>query len=454
MTFPSLEAIGQALRSRQVSVPEVVAGTLAAIERENPRLQAFVTVLGSQALQEAEERQAELDRHADRGPLHGIPVAIKDIIDVAGVRTSAGSAAFDADPPAPRDARVVALLRDAGAIPVGKTATHELAIGGPRRQPPYPTGRNPWDLDRITGGSSSGNGAAVAAGLVAAAVGSDTGGSIRNPASNCGITGLKPTWGSIVLDGVIPLIPSMDTLGPMARSARDARLLLEPMLEAPTPPRWDVSRPLVIGIERRYFRPDALHPGIGAIVDAVATTLEGPGFSLRDHLQLDTPEDPELVTPEGMRDCWRTFLAETWAHHRRRYAVQAGRFAGATQALEDGRDRPAWRYVTALEQRQRLARAFARLFEECDLLLVPASPALAMTFDEAERSFPPPPTAFAMSANLAGLCAIVAPGGFLDGLPVGFQLMAPPGNEALLLHAVEQFQARTDWHLRTPPGIG
>src|SRR5215472_11133949 len=234
LSFASIEQVGKLFRQRKLSPVELTKLMLARIERLNPKLNAYITVTAELALAQAKKAEAELyappgrKGHRDRGPLHGIPISLKDNIYTKDVRTTAGSKILKDFVPE-EDADVVARLKEAGAIILGKTNLHEFAYGVTTNNPHFGPTRNPWDLSRIPGGSSGGSAAAVAAGLCYGSIGTDTGGSVRIPAALCGIVGFKPTFGRVSVDGVIPLSPRLDCVGPMARSAADAALLLDPI---------------------------------------------------------------------------------------------------------------------------------------------------------------------------------------------------------------------------------
>ncbi len=234
LSFASIDEIGKLFRKRKLSPVEITHLMLARIEQLNPKLNAYLTVTSELAIARAKQAERELfaprgrKGHRDRGPLHGIPISLKDNIYTAGVRTTAGSKILKDFIPL-HDARVVVQLKEAGAVFLGKTNMHEFAYGVTTNNPHYGPARNPWDLSRIPGGSSGGSATAIAAGLCYGSIGTDTGGSIRIPASLCGITGFKPTFGRVSIADVLPLSPRLDCVGPLARSAADAALLLDPI---------------------------------------------------------------------------------------------------------------------------------------------------------------------------------------------------------------------------------
>jgi len=228
LTHLSLHELSRRIQSRQTSPPEAVDAHLERIEALNPRLNAFITVCAEEARRAAREAEREIARGRSRGPLHGVPIGAKDIIETAGVRTTHGSGFFAQNVPA-EDAECIRRLKAAGAIVIGKCNTHEFAAGSTTKNPHYGACRNPWDLERIPAGSSGGSAAAVAAFLCPGALGTDTGGSVRGPAAVCGVVGLKPTYGRVSLRGVFPNAPTLDHVGPLARAARDCALLLQGM---------------------------------------------------------------------------------------------------------------------------------------------------------------------------------------------------------------------------------
>lgn len=443
----TIEEAGEQFRRRALSPRELLDSCLARIERFNPALRGFIHVMGDEAREQATRAEHDLGRGRDLGPLHGIPLAIKDIIDIAGLRTTAGSRLLQDAPQAEADAPVVAALRAAGAVIVGKTSTHEFAIGGASLDEPYPTGRNPWDTERITGGSSSGNGVAVAAGMCFGAVGSDTGGSIRGPSANCSLTGLKPTYGTVSLDGVVPLCPSLDTLGPMTHTARDAALMLGVMVPGPdlatrmASSDERLTRPRV-ALERVFFEPSQFEAPIVAALEAAAGVFKNAGAAM---------SEVEMQDHGDVRALWSVFLAESYAWHEPTIEQHPELYGqGARDRILEGKDKLAVEYVRGLGARQLLARDLTRIFQGCDAILAPVGPITAPTFEEHALN-PVRAQKFSMLANLTGLPAVAFQAGFTDlGVPIGLQLIGPSGSDAFLLELVARYQRLTDWHTRHP----
>ncbi len=454
MELLSIEEAGKRFRDRSLSPVELTRECLRRIDILNPELRAFITVLSESALDQAKQAERELyEKGVDRGALHGIPIGIKDIIDVAGVRTTAGSRLYQEADPAEADAVVVHDLKAAGAIIIGKTSTHEFAIGGASDTEPYPTGRNPWNTDRITGGSSSGNGVAVPTGMCLGAIGSDTGGSVRMPAGYCCLTGLKPTYGSTSLAGVVPLCASLDSLGPMTRTAVDAALMFRVMSGRALndfDPGLSLKN-LKIGVERGLFKHKSTFIEIDQTIDRVAETFRAAGVELID-LVLTNQETNEPISADDIRTPWSALMAEAYEFHQATIEASPDSYAGSKERIMEGKSASAVDYVRATRFRQHLADAFAALFLRCQVILAPASPIMPPTFSAGPEAFPPPRAAFTLSSNMAGLAAIVAPAGFSsDGMPIGYQLVGPPGSESLLLSVAAAYQQLTDWHLTVPP---
>jgi aspartyl-tRNA(Asn)/glutamyl-tRNA(Gln) amidotransferase subunit A len=371
--------------------------------------------------------------HED-GPLAGIGIGVKDNIDVAGVRCTNGTPYF-ATRIAETDAEAIRRLRAAGAAIMGKTAQHELAFGGTTQNEHFGNCRNPWDTRRIPGGSSGGSGAAVAADLCAAALGTDTGGSVRVPAALCGVTGLRPTHGTIPNDGVFPTSWSFDTVGPIARSANLLRRLTEAMtgLELPTKP----ANALRIGL----FVPDC-DAEIAAAV-RVAADMVG---------EVSPYEPPPLA--EAWTVAWRIVAVEALAIHKERLSAQPGLFGEDVRTrLISGEAIGGVQHAADLEWARNWKRQIADVFEGLDMIALPTTLGVAGRADESEmnaatRSV----SAVTYPWVLAGLPAIALPCGFSsEGLPISIQLVGPAGGDAKLLDAAEAFQLATDWHLRFPP---
>ncbi len=445
------------IQSKKLSPVELTEGLLARIVARDPQLHAFITVAADLALEQARLAEQEISRGDHRGPLHGIPFALKDIYNTAGMLTSGGSAICRDNIPA-EDATTVRKLREAGAVLLGKLQTHEFAHGGPSFDLPWPPSRNPWNLAHFTGGSSSGAGAALAAGLTPGALGSDTGGSIRGPASFCGITGLMPTYGLVSRAGVIPNSFTFDHCGPMARSAEDCALLLQGIAgfdarDAGSIP-YDIPdfrgalnpdiRGLKIGVLRHYWEEDLpAHPEHAAALDEAIRTFVRLGAKVEDCRARPMMDglDIKVIIAES----------EIFAIHQDQLAARPGDFGRDFL----GRILPACLfsaadYVQALREHRRYLAEIKPLVGRYDILLTcgfgPA-PRLdahrTLNFWQRSNAFTP--------SNVARTPALVLPCGFSkSGLPMGLQLLARPSADAQVLRAGHAYQLATDWHLRRP----
>ncbi len=450
VTLLDIHTIAGAYRRAELSPVDVVQACLDRINRCDRRLNAWITVLGEQALAEAHDAESALSRAEDRGPLHGIPVAVKDNFDTAGVRTTCASAILR-DHMAARDAAAVQSLRQAGAIVLGKTNMLEFAYG--IVHPEYGQCNNPWNLERTSGGSSSGSVAAVAAGMAYGSLGTDTGGSIRIPAAYCGVAGLKPTYERISRDGVFPLSWSLDHVGPIARTVADVRLLLD-VLDKPGRresqnghPRRTTLAGTRVGIVVQHLGED-LRPGVRAAFERATELLSDSGAQL---LEVEIPSLPyadqallAVIAPEA------TSVHERWLRTR------PDDYAPLTRAqLELGALAPALDYVRGQRYRRKLMSEFATVFGQVDVIISPTVAWVAPREDpavageegtiEARRTGP---------YNLAGLPAISVPcGAGEDGLPVGLQIAGPWLQDSDVLDIAAAFEARSGWRPVCPPGI-
>ena len=454
----TLSALAAAIRRGELSPREAVQDALERIERHDGAFNSFITVRAEEALAEA---AALPDR---TGPLHGVPIGVKDVIDVAGTRTTAASKVL-ADNVATADATVVSRLRRAGAVVVGKLNTHEFAWGASTTSEAFGPARNPWDTGRICGGSSGGSGAAVAAGLVPGALGTDTAGSVRIPAALCGVTGIRPTTGRVPNRGVIPVSWTYDTVGPLARTAEDCALLLDAIGGPdPTDPSTSASmaEPCLDGIERgveglkvgvvsHLFDEVPLDPGVAASVDAAIAELERLGASVErvDARFLRRAEVVQqlVMLPEAAEAHlpWlRTRLADYGADVRVR--LLAGLLLPASAA------------ITGQRARRELAQEARPLFERFDLLAAPEMPVVAPRIGEdpievAGQTLPYRLALIPFNSpwSCLGVPTASVPCGFVDGLPVGLALTGRRLGEATVLRAAHAYQQVTDWHERRPP---
>jgi aspartyl-tRNA(Asn)/glutamyl-tRNA(Gln) amidotransferase subunit A len=454
----TLQQASEQIRAKKISPVELTRTCLERIELLNPRLNAFITVMAELALAQARALEAELHTGKWRGPLHGIPIGLKDLFDTAGVKTTCASAVFADRIPA-EDAEVVVRLKRAGAVLIGKQNMHEFAYGSTSVPSHFGPVHNPWNPGRIAGGSSGGSAAAVAGGLCFGALGSDTGGSIRQPAAYCGITGLKPTYGRVSTRGVVPLAWSLDHVGPLCRTADDAALLLEVIagydpLE-PTSADYPVERystktraktgALKMGVVRRPFF-EQLDPQIEMAVNNALEVIAKLTAGIGD-AQL-----PSFMTLPITG-------AEAYAFHLPYFTKNPELYQPMTrQRIAAGATVTAAVYVEARRELDRLRRSVGTVFSGVDLLISPTSPLPQMTIEEGAIPETPPPGAVPLSLrntqpfDIFGLPSISIPCGFArDGMPIGLQIAGPRFGESRVLALARAYQQVTDWHMRRPP---
>lgn len=458
LALMTIEQAARLLRKKEISPVELVEAALARIERWNSALNAFLTVLGEQARRQARAAERELRRGKSKGPMHGIPIALKDNFWTRGIRTTAGSKIL-ADFVPQTDSQVAARLARAGAILLGKTNMHEFAYGITSENPHYGPAHNPWLRDRISGGSSGGSAAAVAAGMSFGSVGTDTGGSIRVPAALCGIVGLKPTYGMVSLAGVVPLASSFDHAGPIARSVTDACIVFEAIAEkypkGQKPPdcrKLHQNRPrrIRLGWPVNFFF-ERLDPEVRRLVEAAAKTLAtSTGARV---VELPLPR-----TADSVDDGTNLIVAEANHYHESQgyYPARAAEYGEDVRGhLEWGHQLSAVRYLQGIEKRRALEDEFAAAFQRVDVIAAPTSPIPAPPIGAAdvrvagERETTVRAELLRMTrpANLAGFPAISVPCGFTrQGLPVGLQLIGPRWGEAKLLSLALAYEEVTEWH--------
>jgi aspartyl-tRNA(Asn)/glutamyl-tRNA(Gln) amidotransferase subunit A len=451
-----LSEASRAVQKKEVSPVELTQACLARIEKLNPHLNAFITVTGTEALDAARKAEAEIARGEWKGPLHGIPLAVKDLIETAGVKTTAASAVLQDNVPN-ADAEVIRRLKSAGAILLGKLNLHEFAYGGSGVIGHFGPARNPWNTAHITGGSSSGSAAAVAACLCYGAIGTDTAGSIRLPAACCGITGLKPTYGLVSARGVIPLSWSLDHVGPMARTAVDAALMLQviaaydpqdigsqkfPPVYYPSAIEESIAT-LRIGVAHDYW--NEVDGEIKSAVDSAVTAL-GKITAGAQEVELSTETDRTLVR------------CEAYAYHQKYLsAKEKGYDPETVRRIGSGADVTAPQYIQAQRELLQQRRQILQMFERIDLILTPTTPLLAPTFTELKAA----PDQLRNKEmillrntrpfNVYGLPSISLNCGFSkSGLPIGLQIIGAPGSEGSVLGLAHAYQKQTDWHKHKP----
>jgi aspartyl-tRNA(Asn)/glutamyl-tRNA(Gln) amidotransferase subunit A len=467
---PTIQQLSRQIRDRSISPVELTRDCLARIDQLNPALNAFITVTADSALDQARRAEQEILRGEWRGPLHGIPIGLKDILDTAGLRTTAASALFKDRVPT-EDAEVVRRLRAAGAIILGKQNLHEFAYGGSSLISWFGEVRNPWDITRLTGGSSGGSAASVAAGLGFAAVGTDTAGSIRLPAAYCGVVGLKPTYGRVSARGVVPLSWSYDHVGPIANSVYDAALMLQVLagydagdpasIDAPVPDfvvavgqhiaqhfAQNIAQPapkLRIGVPRAFFFDD-LHPEVAAAIEKAIEIFRELRAEIREvKLEVSTT-DRKLASAEAYA-YHESFVARSPELYQPSTLarIQSGARISASDALRASRDLQASRH------------AIQEIFHEVDVLLtptVPIPPPLIAELREHPDNLRSQELIMLRNTrpfNVWGIPTVSLPCGFTkDGLPIGLQLAAAPWHGIVLLQAANAYEQATGWHKERP----
>ena len=458
---PEYLTIAEAARliaAKELSPIELLDSRLQRIERLDGRLNSFIRVLADEARAAARTAEAEIAAGRYRGPLHGIPIGLKDIYETAGVATTGHSKVMQDHVPA-ADAFSVARLRAAGAVLVGKLATHEFAFGGPSFDLPWPPARNPWDTARFTGGSSSGTGAAVAAGLVLGGTGSDTGGSIRGPSAYCGLAGIKPTYGLISRMGILPLAFSLDHAGPMAWTAEDCAILLQAMAGHDPADPASANRPipdyraalqagvkgLRIGVIRHFYeRDNEANAATRQAIEAAAQKFAELGCSVRE------------VTLSPLED-WAScgvlmMLAEAYAIHehnlRRRFTDYGEIFrdrmvlAGLITAAD---------YIQALRRRRELIAELDQAMADLDLVMTAAAPSEAPRIEEVSKFAIMERPSLTMPFNVTGSPAMSVCCGYTEaGLPLSFQIVGKRFEDATVLRAAHAYEQATPWRGRRP----
>jgi aspartyl-tRNA(Asn)/glutamyl-tRNA(Gln) amidotransferase subunit A len=458
----SVARASKALRAREISPLELTESYLSRIEDLNPRVNAYITVTAERAREDARRATDELAAGKSRGPLHGIPMALKDLYETAGIRTTGGGKVHANHVPA-HDCTVARRLRDAGTILLGKLNTHEYAYGVTTNNPHYGATRNPWNLEHIPGGSSGGSGAAIAAGLATATLGTDTGGSIRMPASVCGVVGLKPTYGRVSKAGVLPLSYLFDHAGPITRSVEDAALVLNAIAGYDPADATSVRTPvddyasgigdglrgLRIGIPRGYFY-DHLEDEVAAAVEHAITELRQLGADVRG------VEIPGVGA--GVGALFGLVLAEAQEIHAHAMRTRPADFGADVRELLGSPPPDSAALMLGLRARDALSVSMRSALESVDLLVTPTTPIVAarigqetIRYGGLEESILSAMIRCTAPFNATGLPALSIPCGFTRaGLPVGLQLAGRPFDEVTVLRAGHAYEQATRWHLRVP----
>jgi aspartyl-tRNA(Asn)/glutamyl-tRNA(Gln) amidotransferase subunit A len=437
----SILEISELLRKGAVSPVELAKECLEHIEKLNLSLNAFITVTAESALQQAKQAEAEIHRGKWRGPLHGIPIALKDLIDTAGIRTTAASALFKDRIP-DEDAEVVRRLKDAGAVFLGKQNLHEFAYGGSSLISYYGEMKNAYNPEHITGGSSGGSATAVAAGMCYGAIGTDTAGSIREPAALCGVVGLKPTYGRVSTRGVIPLSVSLDHVGPIARSVADCAVLLQSIADR-SPAADDENlldairqtpKPLRIGVPRKFFY-ESLDSEIATAVEQALQKLSDIASEMRE-VEISVSTDRTLQK------------AESYAYHAEFVARGAALYQPETlRRIRSGEDIKAADLEASRKELEAARREIAGVFEKVDVLITPTTPIAAPEIAELQQNpdlLRPRELELLRNTrpfNVWGIPAISVPCGFTRArLPIGLQIAGPHWGEGNVLRLAQWYE--------------
>ncbi|MDB5405056.1 MAG: amidase [Acetobacteraceae bacterium] len=457
-SFPTIAEAARLIAAKQLSPVELTRGCLDRVKKLDPTLHSFLLVTEDRAMADAKAAEARMMSSTLKGPLDGIPIGHKDIYNTAGIRTTAHSKLLEHNVPT-EDSVVVSKWAQAGSVLMGKLATHEFAIGGPSFDLPWPPARNPWNPDHFTAGSSSGTGAAVAAGLVLGGTGSDTGGSIRGPAALCGIAGIKPTYGLSSRRGVLPLSQTLDHTGPMAWTVQDCALLLQAMAGHDPFDPASANRPVAnftadldkgakglrIGVIRHFHEVD--HPVSAATKQGIEDALDifaAQGAEIRD------------VTVSPMMDYnapgWVILTAEAYAVHE---PWLKERFNDYGELMRDrlafGALLKASEYVQALRRRRVLCLEMQAAMADLDILITASAPAEAPKINEVPKWAMFEKPNFTMPFNLTGLPALSLCSGYgVGGLPVSMQIIGKPFAEATVFQAGHAYETATTWRSKRP----
>lgn len=468
MTDPTdltLAQAAEAIERRELSATDLTRAYLARIDALQPAINAYVTLTAERALEDARRADDEFAAGNRRGPLHGIPIGLKDLYETAGIRTTGGSKILEAYVPQ-KDSTVARKLREAGSVLLGKLNTHEWAWGTTTNNAFYGATHNPWDLDRIPGGSSGGSGAAIAAHLAAGTMGTDTGGSIRIPAALCGCVGLKPTFGRVSKAGVLPMSWQLDHPGPITRTVEDAAIILgavagydpDDFATVPMPvPDYRAAltadiRGLRVGVPRDLFY-GLLDDEVRAAVEAALGVLKGLGADVRD-------VDPGVTRGQVM-EAWAIVNAESQEYHAQALSAQREDFSEELQAVLSLPLPEAVALSRAYRVSYGIKESLRRVLEEVDVLVAPTTMRTASIIGEepvlvgdVELSTGGAFATLTMPFNIAGLPAVSLPCGFDSlGLPIGMQIAGKPFAEETALRAAHAYEQATDWHKRVPAPV-
>jgi aspartyl-tRNA(Asn)/glutamyl-tRNA(Gln) amidotransferase subunit A len=460
LSYLTISEAASRLRRKEFSPLELTKACLARIKAIDGKLHSFITLTADLALRQAEQAEKELHSGNDRGPLRGIPIALKDLYATKGIRTTCHSAVLEHWIP-DHDATAATKLQEAGTILLGKLGMHEFAFGGPSVDAPFPAVRNPWNTAHIPGGSSSGSGAALAAGLCYGALGSDTGGSIRTPSSHCGIVGIKPTYGRVSRFGVVPLSWSLDHAGPMARSVEDCAILLQAIAgyDSKDPASANVEVPdfrarlrggikgLRVGVPRAHWFDEnkGTDPATEAVFDNALKTLESLGAVI---VEIDGKAFSIA------RKANQTILVcEAYAYHEKTYQETPMKFGSSVRRrMLEGAFLSAADYINAQRARSVLNEQIRANFFRVDVFATPSAPRPPEAFDSMDPNEQNLRPNFTNPFNLTGLPAISVPCGFTsDNLPVGLQIVARPFEESTCFRVAYAFERATEWRNRRPP---
>ena len=458
--YLTISQASELIRDGKLSPVELTRVFLDRIDELDGTLTSYITVLPDAAMAEARQAEAEIQSGGYKGPLHGIPFALKDIYDTKGVRTT-GSSRIIADRVPDRDATTTARLHDAGSILLGKLATHEFALGGPDPTHGFPLAKNPWNVEHIPSGSSSGSGVAVAAGLCMGSMGSCTGGSIRGPAAFCSVVGLKATYGRVSRYGVLPLSWTLDHCGPLTWTVEDTATVLQAVAgydpKDPTSSRAPVPdysaslgqdiRGLRIGVPRHFFFSDdpRIDAEVKSTVEVALTELESLGAHVEE-VEARTLEDSDTAQAVIM-------LAEAFTYHEANLRSRPQEYGEMCRAwFSCGGLFTAAEYVQAQRVRNVMKREFSQVLQNVDVIASPTMPTAPPRFDESDPMSPANGISFVGAYNMTGMPALSVPCGFTSaGLPVGLQIAGRPFEEPTVLRVGHAYQQHARWFEKRPP---